>query len=258
MRSSIRSLVQVFGRAAFVTVLLAAPVSAADLGPYAAPTPYTVPPSWSGFYAGGQLGGAWSQSDWQFENHNYWNTLGPRLLGTDFDIDASGVAGGGQVGFNYQAGAWVLGIEGSITAADLDGNIQSPLFPTDTFTTEVNWFSTVTGRIGYAQGRWLAYAKGGWAGADIGLHFSESDTKVRAGACSWMNGWTVGGGAEYALGPGLSLGIEYDYAGLDTGRWTLPCVGCGTGVGGGTPIVDGEIAIQSVSARLNYRFGGRP
>ncbi len=79
----------------------------------------------------------------------------------------------------------------------------------------------------FAQDRWLAYAKGGWAGANIELKLNEPNTGIHAGDTSWANGWTVGGGGEYALGPHLSLGVEYDYAELDTGRSTLPCAGCG-------------------------------
>lgn len=225
--------------------------------PSVAPVPVPLAAvQWSGLYVGGQIGDAWSESDWRFDNFNYWNTLGPNLLGTDFDQNASGVIGGGQVGFNYQAGAWVFGVEGSAAATDLSDSIRSPFFPTDTYTTDIRMLSTATGRIGYAFDRWLAYAKGGWAGADIRLNFLESDTPVRANATTWVNGWTVGGGAEYALGRGLSLGVEYDYVGLNRDGWTLPCALCGTGVGKGRPVMDGDIAIQSVTARLNYRFGG--
>jgi opacity protein-like surface antigen len=77
---------------------------------------------------------------------------------------------------------------------------------------------------------------------------------VRARSGEWADGWTVGGGAEYAFGQHVSFGVEYDYADLGTGRETTRC-NCPSGVGGGTPIVDADIAIQSVTARLNCRFG---
>jgi len=86
--------------------------------------------TWQGFYVGGQLGGAWSDTDWRYDNHNWFNTIGADLVGTRFDIDASGILGGGQAGFNYQSGPWVVGIEGSVAGADLDGTIRSPFFPT--------------------------------------------------------------------------------------------------------------------------------
>src|SRR5262249_3488715 len=74
--------------------------------------------------------------------------------------------------------------------------------------------TTVTGRIGYAQGKWLAYAKGDWAGADVELTLFDRATPVRAPSSGWVNGWTVGGGGEYAICKNLLLGVEYDYAEL--------------------------------------------
>lgn len=230
----------------------AIPGSAAELLPSA-----VTAAQWGGVYIGGQLGGAWSHTDWHYDNHNWFNTIGPTLVGTNFDLDASGVLGGGQAGFNYQSGAWVFGVEGSAAGADLDASRRSPFFPaSDTYSTKISWLTTVTGRVGYAQDRWLAYAKAGWAGADIELTLFDHDTPVRAQSSTWANGWTVGGGAEYALAKGFSVAVEYDYADLDTDRWTVRCPTCPGGVGGGVPIVDGDITVQSVTARLNYRFGG--
>ena len=211
---------------------------------------------WGGFYAGGQLGGAWSETDWHYENHNWFNTLGPTQVISNFDIDGSGIMGGGQLGFNYQTGAWVFGIEGSVAGTELDGSIRSPFFPaSDRYSMDVSWLTTVTGRVGYAWDRWLAYAKGGWAGADIELDLFDRNTPVRAKSSTWADGYTLGGGAEYAFGHGFSLGVEYAYVDLGTDRYTVRCPTCPPGVGGGVPIVDGDIEIQSVTGRVNYRFG---
>jgi len=211
--------------------------------------------NWSGFYVGAQVGGAWSDSDWRYKNPNWFNTLGPIVVITNFDLDGSGVLGGGQAGFNYQSGAWVFGIEGSVAGTDLSDSRPSPFFPaSDRYSSDISWLATVTGRLGYARDRWLVYAKGGWAGADVELTLFDRFTPVRASSATWANGWTVGGGAEYALGESLSLAVEYDYADLGTERWTVRC-NCPGGVGGGTPVVDGDVTVQSVTARLNYRFG---
>ncbi|MGH6791288.1 MAG: outer membrane protein [Methyloceanibacter sp.] len=211
---------------------------------------------WGGFYAGGQLGGAWSETDWHYENPNWFNTLGPTQVISNFDIDGSGIMGGGQLGFNYQTGAWVFGIEGSVAGTELDGSIRSPFFPaSDRYSMDVSWLTTVTGRVGYAWDRWLAYAKGGWAGADIELDLFDRGTPVHAKSSTWADGYTLGGGAEYAFGHGFSLGVEYAYVDLGTDRFTVRCSTCPSGVGGGVPIVDGDIEIQSVTGRVNYRFG---
>lgn len=178
-------------------------------------------------------------------------------MGTNFDIDASGIIGEGQAGFNYQTGPWVIGVEGSVAGSDLDSTIRSPFFPTsDSYSADVDFLTTVTGRIGYAQGKWLAYAKGGWAGADVQLTLFDHGIPVRANSSDFANGWTVGGGGEYAIGRNVSLGVEYHYSDLDQDRWRISCPTCPSGVGGGVPVVDGDIKVQSLTARLNYRFGG--
>src|SRR5262245_5157762 len=80
----------------------------------------------------------------------------------------------------------VIGIEGSVAVACLDGSRRSPFFPTsDTYTADVDLLTTVTGRVGYARDKWLAYAKGGLAGADIELTLFDHGTPVRANSSDW-------------------------------------------------------------------------
>jgi outer membrane immunogenic protein len=211
---------------------------------------------WDGFYIGGHAGAARTDTDWRYQNNNYFNTLGPILLGTDFDLGASGAIAGGQAGYNHQAGPWLFGIEATATASRLSSSSPSPFFPAiDTYQTKVNWLATAAARIGYAQGLWLGYAKGGWAGADVKLLLRDEVAAIDAAAGKWANGWTVGAGVEYALRPDVSLGIAYDHIRLDVDAWTIGCPLCGTGVGFGTPIVDGDITIHTLTARLNYRLG---
>lgn len=212
---------------------------------------------WTGFYAGGNIGGGWSDSDWRYDNRNYFNTLGSTLSGTNFGFDSGGVLGGGQVGYNLQSGAWVFGLEGSLSGADLGESRASPFFPTvDAYTLKTDLIASVTGRVGFAGDRWLVYAKAGWAGADVDLDLVDHSVGIRAHDSTWSNGWTAGGGVGYALNNRVSLAVEYDFADLNIDNWTVTCPKCGTGVGLGTPVVDGDVLVQSVTLRLNYRFGG--
>jgi hypothetical protein len=61
---------------------------------------------WTGLYIGGQLGGTWSDVDWTQTNANYFNTLGPAVVGSDSGFSPSGAIGGIVGGYNYQAGHW--------------------------------------------------------------------------------------------------------------------------------------------------------
>jgi len=185
----------------FLALAVGAAVLASVMPSAAGGLPDSPPePQWTGFYAGGQLGGAWSDANWAYKNSNWFNTLGPEVVIRNFAIEGGGFVGGGQTGFNFQSGAWVFGVEGSVAATDLDGSIRSPFFPeADSYRADVGWLASVTGRIGYAWSRWLAYGKGGWAGAEIELDLFDQVTPVRAKSGTWADGYTLGGGAEYVL-----------------------------------------------------------
>jgi outer membrane immunogenic protein len=242
---------RLLGALAFTMLGCGVPADANAFGPDS----FDAGPQWSGFYAGGQLGGAWNNTDWRYANRNWFNTIGAAKVIDTFDMDSSGVIGGGQLGYNFQAGSWVLGAEWSLAAADLDTSRSSPAFPTDRYTASYNALTTVAGRLGYAAGSWLAYAKAGYAGADVDLTLFDSPTPVRASDSTWANGWTVGGGVEFKVSQAISLGVDYGYASLDTSNWALDCASCPTGIGGGVPAVEGDITVQSVTARLNFLFG---
>jgi outer membrane immunogenic protein len=206
---------------------------------------------WSGFYLGGQLGGAWSSIDWTQTNANFFNTLGPAVLGTDTGFHASSAAGGVLGGYNHQIDHLVLGFELGATALDLSDRRPSPFFPAlDTYSTKVGWLATVAGRIGFAWDQWLVYGRGGWAGGNVEVTLDSPAAGVFASKDSWANGWTLGAGGEYMLWPGIALGLAYDYVDLSLDE-TTNCPACGVGVGFGTPVIDADYKIQSVMARLS-------
>lgn len=242
----------VFGCVMAGLFLLGGPAAAEDgLAKWLAPV--TGAPQWGGFYAGGAFGGTWSQQDWQYTNANYFNTQGSTLLGSDFALNDGDAIGGLFAGYNYQTGPWVLGLEVSELPSEIKTEGRSPFFPaTVTHTSQVNWLTTVTGRLGYAWDRWLVFGKGGWAGADVDLKLHATDDGTLADENTWANGWTLGVGAEYRLRKGVSLGLAYDYVDLGIDDWTVTCPTCGTGVGRGTPVVDGDIKVYSLMARLSF------
>ena len=99
---------------------------------------------WTGFYVGAHVGGAWGY----FRNNGL--NIGP-------DESSGGYIAGGQLGYNWQSGRMVLGLEGDISAIDIHASTPA----IGSF--KENWTSTVRARVGYAVENYLAYLTGGVA-----------------------------------------------------------------------------------------------
>ena len=197
--------------------------AAADLPPspaapyYKAPAVYAPPAyTWSGFYIGINGGGAWGRSSWT----------------TPGDFDTSGGFVGGTIGYNYQMDQAVLGVEGDIDWADINGSTSCLL---GNCKTNDNWLATVRGRLGYAADRFMPYVTGGLAVGDI-----QASVPGFAGGSVTNAGWTAGGGIEFALPGHWSAKAEYLY--VDLGNFS-----CGISCGA---------TAQSVSFTANLFRGG--
>ncbi len=257
-----------FGALAFVA--FAAPALAADLpartytkAPMVAPVAVY---DWTGFYIGAHGGGAWGNSNWLNTASNGNLGFYPDLLPGDRNGHRiSGALGGGQVGYNFQSGAFVFGVELSGSAADVKGSSISQPGPfslqDDVFTTKISSLFLASGRVGYAANNWLLYVKGGYAGASVKT--SAVDTAgatTGAGfARTWHGGWNVGAGVEYGITPNWSVALQYDYIQLETKNVALGGPNFINGVAAGVAIYNWDISprdINAVTARINYRFGG--
>jgi outer membrane immunogenic protein len=193
-----------------LVALGSAAATAADLPSRSAPPVYAAPVpvfTWTGFYVGGQGGGV-AGGDFDFRNNT--------VAGGPVTARASvgGFVAGGQVGYNWQWGNIVAGIEGDVFYSDYGNRLSfaGPGFGAGSVSARADGFSAnATGRIGYAFGRTLVYAKGGWAYLDS-VRFSAAGLGLGAGSVRTdMDGWTVGGGIEHAIMDNVSLGIEYRY-----------------------------------------------
>jgi len=216
-------------------VALAATLStavAADLGrrppppeaPVYAPVPYY---GWTGFYVGLNGGGAWGgRSRFDF----------PGSPPASFDV--SGWLAGGTLGFNYQLGHFVLGVEGDFDGSDIRGS--SACLGAFACQTRTDWLATARGRIGYAFDRFLPYVTGGLAVGNLtaGVPGIGSATSTRAG-------WAVGGGIELALTGNWTAKAEYLYVDLGS----FDCGACG----GVLPPSIG-FATNVFRVGVNYRF----
>src|SRR5882757_9985872 len=136
--------------------------SAADLGarPYTKAPAYIEPIfNWSGFYIGGHIGGVWTNQEWiNTANTTFFGDLSP---GQGFRQRDSGVFGGGQMGYNWQANNFVFGLEGTISGLDNKGTVLNTVFGAgdDQFSWRADWMATITGRAGITYSNNLFYVK---------------------------------------------------------------------------------------------------
>lgn len=203
---------------------------------------YAVPAEliWTGFYIGGHIGGTWSDVEW----------ADVTLTGEPVSNDATAFIGGGQIGYNRQFGNVVLGVEASLSGTALRDDARSIISPaTITYSTHINTIATATGRLGVAYDRWLIYAKGGWAGAQVDIAGRDTALPDSFSFDDWRNGWTVGGGFEYKFQADFSLGVEYGF--IDLGSETKTGI---TTLAIPVTVTGHDVQIQSVTARLNYHF----
>lgn len=174
----------------------------------AAPMPMAQVYNWTGFYIGGHVGGS-------FRGDN-------AFIGGSSDAR---FIGGGQIGVDYQFGpSWVMGLEANYSA-----------MANSNFTTFGNRaLGSVTGRIGYAFGPALIYAKGGYAWADTRRSFGFGD--------GGRDGYTVGGGLEYMFAPSWSAKVEYQY--YELGRVNMIA-----------PVAAFRNDEHTIKLGVNWRFG---
>ena|SRR5437763_2308472 len=205
--------------------------------PPVAPGPAVPIPYWTGCYVGGNIGGAWSNVDLTDASS------------VNFSTSNSGFAGGGQIGCDYQAGPWVVGLRDMFDATSLNGSTAfSTTALSGTVHSRTNWFDTLTARAGYlVQPTVLLYAQGGaaWTNTDMTV-FNGASAQVGE-VSSNHTGWTVGAGAEWMFAPRWSVFAEYNFIGF--GTQSAAFSGCG-----GTCTLNAKADVQSVLAGVNYKF----
>jgi outer membrane autotransporter protein len=187
--------------------------------------------NWTGFYIGGFGGATQGKADWGYVGGEVSPHIGSYLLG-------------GDVGYNYQTGRYVFGVEGDLGGSNTNGaiacgplaagpTIASPSGPMFQMTCKAwaDWIATATARAGYTWDRALLYVKAGGAWTDERfsatcnlspaanlLNFPFQSCRNPAGVFSNgftagtnRGGWTVGTGTEFALTSNWSAKAEADY-----------------------------------------------
>ena len=190
--------------------------NAADLGSgpvyTKAQSSSAVPYNWSGFYVGAHIGYGSSRAV----------SFVP-AVGVTNSNNAKGVLGGGQIGYNYQTGSWVFGIEGDYSAADVKLN-QSGGPGGFTATIKNDFFATAAGRVAYAFDRLLIFGKGGAAWTRDKLDVSNATGGTGTGRFD-RTGWVAGAGIEYGILNNLSIKAEYNYLQFGNVTETLTTTG---------------------------------
>jgi outer membrane immunogenic protein len=201
-------------------------------------------PTWAGFYAGVNVGGAFGNVD--VKDKDFLNG------GAKYSFSPSSAIGGAQMGFNFQRGNFVFGVEGDIGGLPLSGKKFDPNFPGGTYSgLDGGVYGDLTGRLGFAFDRALIYAKGGYV-------FASTQTFVDNTAGSFgggrgfggiLEGWTIGGGLEYLLAPAWSVKAEYQHFdfGNDDAILFTPA--------NGNFSYSNHVTVDAVTVGVNYHFG---
>jgi outer membrane immunogenic protein len=210
---------------------------AADM-PIKAPRYVEPAANWSGWYIGAHAGAAWQNTQTDSVNPVYGYALGS----TSFS--KTGFIGGGQIGYNWQHGNFVFGLEGDISGVSgkNSGNFS---FGYTGLESQIRWLSTVRSRFGLAVGDTMAYMTAGVAIGGVknsithveGSPFSYSSSKTKVG-------WTVGGGVEHMLNRNWTIGLEGLFVDLGKSHVTVP--------GLKTTRFSNQAVIGRV--KLNYKF----
>jgi outer membrane immunogenic protein len=234
------------GTVGLVALGMAAPAAAADLPART----YTKAPAyvaaiydWSGFYIG--INGGWGRSH---DSRNFDPTA--TFLGS---YDANGGTVGGQVGYRWQTGTWVFGLEAQGNWADISGSTAVVGVPAITLRSKTDALGLFTGQVGYAMNNALLYVKGGASITDRNYQFvtTAGNALISSTGYGTRLGGTVGAGFEYGFTPNWSAAIEYDHIFEGRHGATFNVVGGGTVTGNS---VGGDSDL--VTARINYRWGG--
>jgi outer membrane immunogenic protein len=175
--------------------------------------------------------------------------------------DDTSFTGGGQVGYNWQCGHVVFGIESDINYVRFEANstaISGGTTPVN-FKDEINWFGTVRGRVGVTvRDHALVYATGGLAYAESSRKFSVPSVPFRQTDDDFKTGWVIGGGIELVHDVRWLLRAEALYVDLRDKRddYTLPPSSCGAPPCGGFANWDDKFWVARLA--LSYKFSRDP
>jgi outer membrane immunogenic protein len=240
--------------------------TAADIAPYyRAPPPAPVFFTWTGFYAGGNVGGSWTS------NNALWQPLPSSAAFGAFPIagntGGSSAIGGLQAGYNWQfAPTWVAGIEGDWSWAKTGTSFNSPwasnpggVIVPGSFTTmssTLDWVSSLRARLGYlVLPNLMLYGTAGGAWGKVDYAASNSNGAgyaTSAALSSTQGGWVAGGGLEWMITPNWLLRGEYLYYSLNSSPSVVAASPTAPGFPSGYSWSNTNVSVAR--AALSYKF----
>jgi outer membrane immunogenic protein len=276
-----------FAAALAACVGMSSAVLATDLSLKDPPTDEYAPvPIWSGLYFGVHLGGARGNVD---VSDTFDYNGDPHAENT---VDTLGVIAGIQVGYNFQRGNFVYGVEADLGYLDLSGSkyfdLPNPTEGTNkydpnreigaTYSFSGGLYGDLTARLGYAADNMLLYVKGGAAflNVDSTSHYEGANcgyTRTCTGPrepstfdfedSEMLLGWTLGVGVEYALSSSLLLKLEYQHFDFGSassgykGEDSFRCSGynwSGTCTSKLEGNSEASVTVDAIKVGLNYQF----
>ena len=206
---------------------------------------------WSGFYIG--VNGGWGSS------HKCWDFIdagAARSSLAEGCHDATGGTAGGQVGYRWQAGTWVFGLEAPGQLGRLQGQQRQPARSGASPTSrKIDAFGLFTGQVGYAWNNVLFYVKGGAA---------VTDDRLRQSSMIRPASWLPTAGDDTRWGGAVGAGLEFGFApNWSAGSNTTTCSWAGPHLhlrrrrpaSSSAPISISQ-DVDLVTVRVNYRWGG--
>ncbi len=194
-----------------------------------APAPF----SWTGFYIGGAVGfgsgTTGNKSDLEISGDDWYDEKlslvdrgieggsGFSIPLVDEDTDLNGAIYGLHVGYNRQHGHIIYGVEATISGTDFDSSKSCGLLALFKCETDLEYYGTVVGRLGYASDRTLFYVLGGLAYGEVNNHLNLEVLGLKANLVDGSEtavGWTAGVGIEHALSDRFIVRVEYAHVDL--------------------------------------------
>ncbi len=146
------------------------------------------------------------------------------------DHRRTGGSVGGLLGYNWQTGSFVYGVEGDWNWirskwTRFDSDFDGTGHDSRSISFDASWLATLRGRVGLAFDSLLLYVTGGAALVEVSNSLGF-DGQSRSGVASFTQkqsriGWTAGVGAEYMITPHWTARAEFRY--VDLGRAAVTC-----------------------------------